>query len=67
LHLGRMDLVIESCSEDPLAQGAATAGSQALLEWARHNLRREVSILKREGRSGSATRRWPQAPRDGYD
>jgi hypothetical protein len=50
LHLGRMDLVIESCSEDPLAQGAATAGSQALPEWARHNLRREVSILQREGR-----------------
>jgi hypothetical protein len=61
-----MDLVIESCSEDPLAQCAAVAGLQALLEWARHNLRRGVSILQREGCSGSATRRWRQASRDGY-
>jgi hypothetical protein len=30
LHIGRVDLVIESCSEDPLAQCAAVAGSQAL-------------------------------------
>jgi hypothetical protein len=57
LHIGRMGLVIESCSEDPLAQCAAVAGSQALPEWARHNLRRGVSILQREGRSGSVTRR----------
>jgi hypothetical protein len=32
LHIGRMDLAIEGCSEDPLAQGAAVAGSQALPE-----------------------------------
>lgn len=59
-----MDLVIESYSEDPLAQVAATAGSQALLEWAWHNLHCGVSILQREGRSGSAMRTWPQPPRD---
>ena len=58
--------MIESYSEDPLAQCATVAGSQALLEWARHNLRRGVSILQREGRLGSATRRWPQALWDGY-
>jgi hypothetical protein len=65
LHNGRVDLVIEGCFEDPLALCAAVAGSQALPEWARHNLRRGVSILQREGRLGSATQRWPPAPRDG--
>jgi hypothetical protein len=57
-----MDLVIEGCSEDPLAQCAAVAGPDALPEWVRHNLRRGVSILQREGRSGLAT---AQLRRDG--
>jgi hypothetical protein len=35
LDIRRIDLAIEGCSEDPLAQGDAVAGSQALLEWAR--------------------------------
>jgi hypothetical protein len=65
LHIGRMDLVIEGCSKDPLAQYAAVAGPYAPPEWVRHNLRRGVSLLQREGRLASATRRWPQAPRDG--
>jgi hypothetical protein len=50
-YIGRMDLVIEGCSEDPLAQGAAVAGPYAPPGWARHNLRHGVSILQREGRS----------------
>jgi hypothetical protein len=33
------DLVIEGCSEDPLAC-ASVAGPDALPEWTRHNLRR---------------------------
>jgi len=46
LHIGRMDLVIEGCFEDPLAQCATVAGSQALPEWARHNLRRGSRFCK---------------------
>ena len=57
-----MGLVIEGCSEDPLAQGATVAGPYTLPEWVRHNLRRGVSILQREGRSGSAI---AQLRRDG--
>jgi hypothetical protein len=34
-------------------------------ECVRYNLRHLVSLLKKAGRSGSATRRWPQGPRDG--
>jgi hypothetical protein len=65
VHIGRMGLVIKGCSEDPLAQYAAVAGPYALPEWLRHNLRRGVSLLQREGRLGSAMRRRPQAPRNG--
>ena len=66
LHIGRMRLVIEGCSEDPpLAQGAAVAGLYAWPEFVRNNLRRGVSLLQREDRLGPATRGWPQAPRDG--
>jgi hypothetical protein len=65
LRIGRTDLVIEGCFEDPLALYAAVAGPYAPPEWVRHNLRCGVSILQREARSGSATRRRPQAPRDG--
>ena len=46
LHIGMMDLVIEGCFEDPLAQCATVAGSQALPEWARHNLRRGSRFCK---------------------
>jgi len=41
------------------------AGPQAPPEWARHHLRRGLSILQREGRSGLAMQRWPQALQDG--
>lgn len=57
-----IDLVIKGCSEDALDQWAAVARPQV------HNLRRGVSILQRESRSGLlATRRWPQALQDGRD
>jgi hypothetical protein len=52
--------VIEGCFEDPLA------GLYALPKWVRHNLRRGVSILQKEGRLGLATRRRPQTQRDWY-
>jgi hypothetical protein len=49
LHIGMMDLVVEGCSEDCSAPGAALAGLQSPLELARHNLRHGLNSAK--GRS----------------
>ena len=50
LQVGMPDLVVEGCSEDRSAPGAALAGLQSPLELTRHNLRHGVSIPQREGR-----------------
>jgi hypothetical protein len=65
LHIGRMDLVIEGhfrgSSGSVRCYGRTGRAAQ---NW--HGTTYAALDSAKEGRSGLATQRWPQAPRDGY-